>query len=221
MGKQGAGLMSKGPGRRMLWVVLLALLLVALAFEPLFGASTVHEIVRLVLLQMSVVGALFVSAPPGRLRTLCLVVSGIWFVAAVLSLTFDPFHGMIALLSLLMLFASLLATFANLIKREDVDVEGLLEGIYGYFLLAMVWAILFVQIERWLPGAFRLPDGRDLSVEMIYFSLVTLTTLGYGDVLPVAPAAQFAAGMEAAVGVLYVAVLIGSMVGSYQSRRRQ
>ncbi|MEM9499932.1 MAG: potassium channel family protein, partial [Pseudomonadota bacterium] len=111
--------------------------------------------------------------------------------------------------------------FANLIKREDVDVEGLLEGIYGYFLLAMVWAILFVQIERWLPGAFRLPDGRDLSVEMIYFSLVTLTTLGYGDVLPVAPAAQFAAGMEAAVGVLYVAVLIGSMVGSYQSRRRQ
>lgn len=201
--------------------MLLILLLVAMGLDPVLGSSWLTELTRLALLQLSVVGALFMSAPAGRLRTICFVVSGIWFVAAIVTLVFAPFHGLLAILSVLMLFASLLATFANLITREEVDLDSLLAGVYGYFLLAMVWAILFIQIERWSPGAFILPEGHELTSEMIYFSLVTLTTLGYGDVLPETPAAQFAAGLEAAVGVLYVAVLIGSMVGSYRERRQR
>ena len=201
------------------WSVLLALLLVAMGLETLSPASTFIELASLALLLLSVAGALFVSAPVSTFRTICLGVSGIWFAAVIIGLTFAPFHGLVALLSALMLFASLIATFANLLKRESADLDSLLGGVYGYFLLAMVWAVLYAQIERWSPGAFAMPEGQDLSAGMIYFSFVTVTTLGYGDILPVAPAAQFAAGLQAAVGVLYVAVFIGSIVGTYRSSR--
>lgn len=51
---------------------------------------------------------------------------------------------------------------------------------------------------------------------MAYFSYVTITTLGYGDIVPVAPAAQSISAMEASIGTLYIAILIGRFVSLFQ-----
>jgi voltage-gated potassium channel len=127
-------------------------------------------------------------------------------------------QGTVAVLSAALLAASLVVTIGNLLKQGRDDIEALLGGIFGYLLLAIVWAVLFVWIERWKPGSFVFAEQSDLSSTMIYHSLVTLTTLGYGDVLPSTPIARLAAGLEAVVGVLYIAVMIGSIVGTYKSR---
>ncbi len=200
------------------WGILLGLLLTIFILEPVFGSSLLTEIASIELLQITVVGALFASVPPGRFRHLWLWASGIWILASVVVLLIAPFNGAVAVLSAALLVASLVATFGNLMKRSHGDIDTLLGGIFGYLLLAMVWAVLFVRIERWNPGSFTFAEQSDLSSTMIYFSLVTLTTLGYGDVQPSTPIAQVAAGFEAVVGVLYVAVMIGSIIGTYQNR---
>lgn len=86
-------------------------------------------------------------------------------------------------------------------------------------MLGATWAWLFSLLEFFLPGSFRLPeiiangdsvaqlDVRRLS-QFFYFSLVTLSTLGYGDITPISHPARNLAALEAVVGQLYIAVLV-------------
>jgi voltage-gated potassium channel len=202
----------------MRWGILLGLLLTVFFIKPVFGSSLLTEMVSIAMLQFTVVGALLISAPSRRFRVMFLGLSGIWFLASELALVNARFDGTVAVLSAALLAASLIVTFGNLMKRGHGDIEALLGGIFGYLLLSMVWAVLFVWIERWEPGSFVIAEQSDLSSTMIYYSLVTLTTLGYGDVLPRTPIAELVSGLEAVVGVLYVAVMIGSIVGTYRNR---
>jgi hypothetical protein len=107
------------------------------------------------------------------------------------------------------------ATFRTLFTHARADADALSGAIFGYFLLALLWAELYAGIELAAPGAFATPEGRPDGVAFLYLSLVTLTTLGYGDILPAAPLARIAAGLQAATGTLYVAVLIGRIVGVF------
>ncbi|HBG94898.1 MAG TPA: hypothetical protein DDY14_06145 [Chromatiaceae bacterium] len=82
----------------------------------------------------------------------------------------------------------------------------------GYFLLALAWAVLFIQIENRTPGSFGLDTAGDPGGQLIYFSLVTVTTLGFGDIVPVSAPARILTAIAAASGTLYIAILIGSQV---------
>ncbi len=200
------------------WMVLLALMISAFILEPLFGSSTTMELLSLAMLQASVVGALFVSSPPRNFRVLFLFVSLVWFASVVVATAVTPLHGLTSAGSAILIFAALGATFANLMRAKAGNVDNLLGAVFGYLLLSAAWAILYVQIERWQPGSFSYRAEAELWPEMLYFSFVTITTLGYGDTLPVTTLAQTAAGLEAVVGVLYVAVMVGSIVGTFQAR---
>jgi voltage-gated potassium channel Kch len=61
-------------------------------------------------------------------------------------------------------------------------------------------------------GAFRLGEGRDPRLELTYYSFVTLTTVGYGDITPLIPAARSLAIAEALIGQLFPAILIARLV---------
>jgi hypothetical protein len=104
------------------------------------------------------------------------------------------------------------------VMRRDVLT---LDKLYGaaaiYLLLAIAWAYLYAILERLEPGAFALggapvePNLRDL----VYFSFTVLTTAGFGDYTPVHAAARALAVFEQLAGVLYVAILIARLAGSY------
>jgi Ion channel len=64
-------------------------------------------------------------------------------------------------------------------------------------------------------------SGRVEPSRLLYFSLATLTTLGYGDIVAVRPSARMFATLEAAAGVLYIAIFVASLVASYQSTERK
>ena len=91
-------------------------------------------------------------------------------------------------------------------------------AVAAYLLIALVCAFGYLLIEVLIPGAFHLPDWvpkiDDLRFVRIfyYFSISTLTTLGYGDVTPVHPFARSLAMMEALIGQLYPATLIARLV---------
>lgn len=91
-------------------------------------------------------------------------------------------------------------------------------AVAAYLLLGLAWAAAYALVAQVEPAAFR---GADASrgAQWIYYSLITLTTTGYGDITPVHPVAQSLAGAEAFTGQVYVGVLIARLVAlELQSR---
>ncbi len=96
-------------------------------------------------------------------------------------------------------------------------------GICVYLLLGLAWASAYQLIDQLHPGSFHFvsepTDIDQATSKLVYFSFATLTTVGFGDVLPVAPFARSLAIAEAMVGQLFPAILIGALVAmAMQSR---
>lgn len=110
----------------------------------------------------------------------------------------------------------------HLFDEGPITLNRLMGGICIYILLGMCWSIVYMYLIWWQPDAFAgaVLDTPDNPVfwDMIYFSFVTLTTLGYGDITPAEPVARALAYTEAVVGQLYIAILIGTLVGNIAGR---
>jgi len=88
-----------------------------------------------------------------------------------------------------------------------------------YILIGVFWFALYNLLETVYPGSFGQPgpEKRVAARSFLYFSMETLTTLGYGDILPLSPKARSLSVLEAAAGILFIAVAVSRLVASYQS----
>jgi hypothetical protein len=101
-----------------------------------------------------------------------------------------------------------------LFLQKQVTGDTLKGGICAYFLLGIFWATLYQIIYRIDPTAFQVTcDG--CSLDLFYFSFTTLTTLGYGDTIPVSTWARSLTNLEAIVGLMYPAIYIARLVTLY------
>ena len=112
---------------------------------------------------------------------------------------------------------------AAVLRERQVTTDTVLGGICVYFLIGIVWTLLYALVVELEPSAI-LINGEPVRYEisrgsstLIYFSFVTLTTLGYGDVAPHCDAARMLAAGEAVVGQLFIAVMIARLVGMHIS----
>jgi uncharacterized Tic20 family protein len=96
----------------------------------------------------------------------------------------------------------------------------------AYLLLALLFTQIYLCLITWGPASFSLPvdaagrPAHQLQADLTYFSLVTLATVGYGDVLPVTNTARMLAMFQAVVGQFYVAVVVALFVGMYSAQSR-
>lgn len=99
-------------------------------------------------------------------------------------------------------------------KGADRTVR-LLAAMNLYVLAAAAYARLYALVEQAFPGSFHFnaDDGPSLA-SFLYFSVITQTTLGYGDITPVNPTARALAAVQAMLGVLYLAVIVAAIVGA-------
>jgi hypothetical protein len=120
-----------------------------------------------------------------------------------------------------MLFLTLVAVqFLRFILRAPRVTGQVLEaGISTYLVFGLVWTMAYMLVGQLIPGAFAFSaPGQSMdSANALYYSFVTLTTMGYGDILPVSRTARMLAIMEATTGVLYMSVLIARLVGLYST----
>ncbi len=115
--------------------------------------------------------------------------------------------------------------FGYLFSTERVTVNTIAASLCIYFLLAVLWAEVYSIMEILEPGSFviagsengdeRLELGGRATSLTLYYSLVTLTTLGYGDIIPRTAAARMFAAMEAVTGQIYLTVLVARLVGMH------
>jgi len=103
-------------------------------------------------------------------------------------------------------------------KSKRVGILEFLEAVNIYLLLGIAASILFGALYRMKPEAFSIPAGEFSSqADFIYFSFVTMTTLGYGDILPASPLARSFTILFSVVGQLYLTMIIAMLVGKYLS----
>jgi len=120
---------------------------------------------------------------------------------------------------LLVVTASLLRF---VLRAKQVDAEVLCAGISVYLILGLLWGLAYTLVAQVNPNAFSFSTPSETAARMsgftaIYFSFITLATLGYGDITPAADVARMLAMLEAMTGTLFVGVMIARLVSLYSA----
>jgi len=171
---------------------------------------------RMLVLLVVVCGIVAISEKP-RMALLLSVVAVLVVLAhaaerLVPALNIEKWHDAV-LLSALILLA--IAVGAGVFATKRAIGDRLFGAIALYLLLGVIWATLYAIVANTVPDAFAgaLPKHATL-FDWGYFSLVTLTTVGYGDITPAAHIARSLATLEALVGQLYPAIIIARLVSA-------
>ncbi|PHR92766.1 MAG: hypothetical protein COA78_33240 [Blastopirellula sp.] len=111
---------------------------------------------------------------------------------------------------------------------DEITQEEIFGGISAYLLIGLIWAYLYTTVLLYDKEAIHFPQHGEATIEssesikdrafhevgsLLYFSYVTLTTLGYGDITPRTPIARTLAWLEAGIGQLFIAVMMARLVG--------
>jgi len=151
------------------------------------------------------------------------IVLGLAAVATVISF-FDhqpgtELGGIFALCCLLYLIAPF-AIVRHLVLRRDIDSETLLGAIAAYLLIGMFFAFAYQAAGQFGSVAFFGSAGDGTLSQDLFFSFVTMTTVGYGNLVPAANPGQTLAVLEALIGQLFLVVAVGKIIASLQTGRR-
>lgn len=200
------------------WALLLSLLITVMFVEAIIGETIVANTIVLSLYLMVFAGTLRAATIGPSLRYAGTLLILVWYliglINAVAKGTFDgPVYIVV---TAFVLVGSLAITLSELATNRGVGLDPIVGAVFGYVLTAVAWSQLYVQIETGFSQSFSLPTDNNTESEFLYFSLVTLTTLGYGDIIPIKPVPRILAGMQAAFGTIYIAVFVGRIVGRLQ-----
>lgn len=136
------------------------------------------------------------------------------------------------------------------LQQHQIDTETIYSAVSVYLLMALIWGLAYYSVVLTSPGSFHFPDEDELGViqaaraapavertspvvedwkgvsdsaqgAMMYYSFVTLTTLGYGDIYPASDATRILAMLEATLGQLYLVILVARLVGLYTAQETE
>jgi voltage-gated potassium channel Kch len=127
-------------------------------------------------------------------------------------------NGMGAIVCMLAFYSALRA----ILSSGPVNMERISAALSLYLLIGLVFGVLYAVIEELVPSSFVIQVASGSKVESfqlahsIYFSFVTLGTLGYGDVVPISGPSRALAVTEAMIGQMYIAVVVARLVALYK-----
>jgi len=214
-------------GRHGVMLASLIFLLAALPFGHAIAGGSTRFPVLLVLVLSS---AVFVNSHQ-RWAFVAASVFGLGAVAGIgYAEYFDSQTVRLAaqVLGLALLGFTTLVMFNSLIQTDQVSQDTIVGGICVYLLIGLCFAMIFILMTNLAPGSFRegqeeiarsAADTSAHATTLLFFSFVTLTTLGYGDVSPASDMARMFAVSEALIGQLYLAIFVARLVALYVRTR--
>jgi len=208
------------------FTALLALLAVGLVMVPLLSVGRGSRLAVELVLAIAMASAVWKLAESRGLLVLC-VAFALLGVAASAAQSWIPAPAWTAVhrgAGLVFVLLVAVCITANVWRETEVSVDTIVGGIAVYLLLALAWAIAYQLLEFLVPGSFEVVSGSGGQwgpwetapgeyPRLLFFSFVTLTTLGYGDMVPASAPAAALTSFEAVAGPLYLTILIARLVG--------
>ncbi len=113
----------------------------------------------------------------------------------------------------------------DMFQSTKVDGALIIGSISLYLLLGLMWGFIYLAIDQLYPGSFnynfmQTMEVKDPTPALMYYSMVTLTTLGYGDITPLSAPARAMATMQAVAGQIYLTVLVARLVGMHIAQKK-
>ena len=208
------------------FIFLLFFLLLLIAFFPLLSPYPIYNLIFKILITFVLICSVYGYSQNPLAFWIGIAILIPTIALNWLSYFYPTTSLMIANDALVFIFLSY--SILIFIKRVFYTEKITLNTIYGttciYLLLGFTWAMLFSLLEITNPGSFlgnmEISDPTIQTENLIYFSFVTLTTLGYGDIFPATQAAKFLSITEALLGQLYIATAIARIVGMYLKKAK-
>jgi voltage-gated potassium channel len=209
------------PASNLIFLLVLGTFIIA---SPFLGSLQTGDLVNSALLTLVMVAGVAVVGA----RRATLVPASLLVAVALGARWVNHFHpqampAWIHLLAGILLLGLVAVQFLRFILRaKRVTAQVLEAGISTYLVFGLLWTLAYMLVGQVNPNAFTF-SGESSAVQSmdsfnaLYYSFVTLTTMGYGDIVPVSRAARMLAVSEATTGVLYMSVLIARLVGMYST----
>lgn len=192
-------------------------LIVIMFLDPFLEDFAFGGMVSLGLLSISAILCMMVLSLDKRMQWILIVISvvvvGLNFILMRSPSETSSILQYLSLAILIFLYALLL--FHLMMTSETLSRQDISNAIAIYLLIGIGFGFIYSLIEKIYPGAivYQTQGNKDISGDMIYFSFITLTTAGFGDMLAIHKFAKIVAMTEAVTGVLYIAVTIGRLIG--------
>jgi hypothetical protein len=132
-----------------------------------------------------------------------------------------PIRAAALVTSLVFYVYTIVLVLQYVLRTDDVTPDEIFGAVSVYILVGLAWGMGFSFLELLAPGSIYSVKGALVPGDFLYFSFITLMTVGYGDMYPVSPVARSMAIVEAMVGIIFVAVLISRLVGLHAGRPRR
>jgi hypothetical protein len=152
---------------------------------------------------------------------IAVVVAGLVTALAIWIAAFDDADGVLFLLNALLVGAAPVVIARSLIRRGVVDIHTVMGALCIYVLLGMLWAFMFGSIGAFMSEPFFAQQGPANVADYLYFSYVTLTTVGYGDLTAAEGLGRAVAVLEALLGQLYLVTVVAVVVARMARTPRQ
>lgn len=199
------------------FALLLGSIVTLIAVSPLLNPHKLHGFLfQSFFFVMVILGMLRILGAGKILFTVSGILAALAILFHYLSLRSPASMGLGAATSLSYVFCvgiSLLFMLKKVFSEREVTADTIKGGISLYVLIGLWWETVYGAMWAFDRMAFSQPMGRRGAPDFFYFSFTTLTTLGYGDIIPVSDAAKMASMLEAMVGQIYLAVFVARLVG--------
>lgn len=219
--------LGENPGLAWLFVALLFFLL----SYPLVVDLTAGSLILDVLLFAVLIASTYAVSHQRKLLITAIILAvpafGFWLSVRAMESPILVFSGL-ALSAVFFLFV-LVVLMRKVMQYDEVDLDTIYGAMSAYLLIGVTWSFFYAMVEISGPGAFNFgplaAHVRDSAAHgelhfFSYYSLVTLSTLGYGDITPLTPFARSLSALEAITGQLFIAVTIARLVGTYIAQKR-
>lgn len=186
---------------------------------PILPYETVGDLVTDGLLALTLLAAVTLQGLIEKRFRLWAVAAGVCILAAIAVEELLPGAAFIENATFAACFAAATALYFHIMVRSlsDVTFDTVFAAACTYILIGMFFAAVFGLVLEADPQAFAPHDRVSGRYDLLYYSFATLTTLGAADIVPASDATKMLTVFEATIGLIYIAVLVGAVVGTFSA----